>query len=194
MNVNYLIFDTATGGQLRRGGCPSDELALIVIGEGEILAEEPLEFSATGWCYRDGEVVPSVPLPPTFAVLKTQKWEEIKEARDRCEAGGCSTSHGRAQTDEASQRKSAGASLMATIAISAGEPYSITWTMEDNSDVTLDAQGMIGLGVAIGQHVADCHARGRELRALIDAATTAEQLDAIQWAPETPIKGQGDPE
>ncbi|MET0373781.1 MAG: DUF4376 domain-containing protein [Rhizorhabdus sp.] len=181
MNVNYLVFDAATGKQLRRGGCPPDEVELIVVGDSEVIVEEPTEFSPDGWCYRDGEVVARIPVPLTLAELKVRKWTEIKEARDRCEVGGCPTVHGRAQTDEASQRKSAGAVLMATIAMSAGEPYSITWTMEDNSDVTLDAVGMIGLGVAIGQHVADCHTRGRELRALIDAATSEDDLAGIMW-------------
>jgi hypothetical protein len=51
----------------------------------------------------------------------------------------------------------------------------------DNSVVTLDAAGMIGVGMACGQYVASVFDRARVLREQIEAATSADQLDALTW-------------
>ncbi|PXA90002.1 hypothetical protein DMC47_28125 [Nostoc sp. 3335mG] len=71
---------------------------------------------------------------------------------------------------------------MAMIAQGAGAPFSIDWTMQDNSSATHDAAAMIRLGVSIGQHVAACHAVALAKRAAIEAAADATALAAIDVA------------
>lgn len=125
----------------------------------------------------DGQAfVPVLPPPPSLEQLKVQVWDAVRGARDRAEWWGCSTPLGRADSDPDSQRKVAGAVQMAMIAQAAGAPFSIDWTMQDNRSVTHDAIAMITLGVAVGQHVADCHAAALAKRAAIEAATDASTL------------------
>ena len=51
--------------------------------------------------------------------------------------------------------------------------------MQDNSTVTHDAVAMIGMGLAVGQHVAACHERGLALKAQIEEAADQDALSAI---------------
>ena len=68
---------------------------------------------------------------------------------------------------------------MAMLALQNAQPFLQPFTMQDNSVVDHDAAQMITAGVAVGQHVSDCHAVARTLRDAIDAATTIAEVDAI---------------
>lgn len=130
------------------------------------------------WAWEAGGFVRIIPPAPTILERRTSLWEAVRMARDRAEWWGCTTPLGRADSDPDSQRKVAGAVQMAMIAQAAGAPFSIDWTMQDNSSVTHDAAAMIALGVAVGQHVAACHAVALAKRSAIEAATdTAALID-----------------
>ncbi|WP_156356304.1 DUF4376 domain-containing protein [Sphingomonas sp. Leaf22] len=127
---------------------------------------------------------------PTLAERRAEVWGGVRAARDQAEWWGCSTPLGRADSDPDSQRKVAGAVQMAMIAQAAGAPFSIDWTMQDNRSVTHDAVAMITLGVAVGQHVAACHAVALAKRAAIEAAADAATLvdfDIEGGWPDAPI-------
>lgn len=118
------------------------------------------------------------PLPLDDA--KAMVWTEAKAARDQHENGGVTIAGvGTFQSDAISREYINGAVLMAQIAIAQSQPYSINWTLADNSVVTLDAAAMIGVGVAAGQHVAACHAVAQGLRAAIETADNVDALDLI---------------
>ncbi len=128
----------------------------------------------------DGQAfVPILPPPPSLAQLKVSVWDAVRVARDRAEWRGCSTPLGRADSDPDSQRKVAGAVQMAMIAQATAAPFSIDWTMQDNDSATHDAAAMILLGVAVGQHVAACHAVALAKRVAIEAAADAAALAVI---------------
>jgi hypothetical protein len=59
--------------------------------------------------------------------------------------------------------------------------FSIAWTMEDNSSVNHDAAAMIALGIAVGQHVAQCHATAQSLRSQLEAANSIAEIEAVRW-------------
>lgn len=122
-------------------------------------------------------VAPFMPMPEA----RVEAWSRIKAARESVEFGpfvlGVHTFDG----DSESQRRIQGAAQLATLAQATGQPFSIDWTLADNTQVTLTAAEMIGVGVALGHHVNEAHGIARTLRAQIDAATTPEQLEAIQW-------------
>jgi hypothetical protein len=120
--------------------------------------------------------------PRTLADLKADKWGQIKAARAAEEFGGFTLNGQVFDSDAISQSRIQGAVLLATLATSAGLPYSITWTLADNTTVDLDAQGMMAVGIALGQHVSGSHSKARELRAQIEAAESKEALDSIEWA------------
>lgn len=126
----------------------------------------------------DGGVI----VPDETSTLDSQKARriaEVKLKRDAVEWAGCDTALGRVDSDPDSQRKVGGAVQMAMIAQAAGAPFSIDWTMQDNATVTHDAAAMIAMGIAVGQHVAACHEAALVKRAAIEAATTVEDVAAI---------------
>lgn len=131
------------------------------------------------WAWEAGGFTRLIPPAPTVIEQRVLVWGAVREARDRAEWWGCSTPLGRADSDPDSQRKVAGAVQLAMIAQSGGVPFSIDWTMQDNSSVTHDAAAMITLGVAVGQHVAACHAVALAKRSAIEAAENIEALTAI---------------
>jgi len=112
---------------------------------------------------------------------KEQTWERLKAVRDAAEYGGFTYNGAVFDSDETSVRRITGAVTLAMIAQSTGEPYSETWILADNSTMQLDAQGVIGLGVAMGAHVKALFARSVAARIEVEAATTKAQLDAIVW-------------
>jgi len=59
------------------------------------------------------------------------------------------------------------------------QPFSADFTLADNTVATLNAAQMIGLGVAVGQHVQQVYGRATELREAIDAAQDIDALEAI---------------
>lgn len=112
-------------------------------------------------------------------VLKLRKWHQAKAYRDFIQWNGCNTPSGVFDSDPESQSKVTGAVTMAQIAAINSQPFSIVWTRHDNTTVTLNAAQMIAAGVAVGVHVATCHAIGAGLREAIIAVTSVEDLDAI---------------
>ena len=122
--------------------------------------------------------VTPLPLPTGKAAI----WARAKAIRDGlAEEPGATvvTPFGTVQSDAGSQRNIMGLVLMALVAKSAGAPFSEPFTMADNSVVSLDADQMIALGVAVGKRVASIHARARALRGEIEGATTRTALKNI---------------
>ena len=128
-------------------------------------------------------------MAPDLTAIRAARWTLVKAGRDRAEWWGCSTMLGRVDTDPESQRKTSGAVQLAMIAQAAGVPFAIDWTMQDNSVAAHDAAAMIAMGVAVGQHVAACHAAALIKRqALADAADVAaiEVVDVDTGWPDAP--------
>ena len=114
--------------------------------------------------------------------VKADAWRRIKAARDAAEWGGFDTPFGRFDSDPKSQAKIIGAAQLASIAAARGEPFSIRWTLQDNSTVMLDAPAMIAVGAAMGRHIDSVHQIGRAKRAAIEAATTHDAVMAVTWS------------
>lgn len=118
-------------------------------------------------------------LVPIISDARESKWDEVKIARDFHIEGGCATPLGRIDSDLVSRTNVAGAVSMAQIAMASSTPFSIEWTMEDNSVVIHDGPAMIAAGVAVGTHVNACHRVARSLRDQIEAAQTISEVDSI---------------
>lgn len=118
----------------------------------------------------------------TLDSVKARTWARIKQARALAESADfmcCGATY------QADKDRIVGATQLALMAQAAGQPYSIDWTLSDNTHLTLDAAGMIAVGAALGGHVAEAFAIGLQLRGQIAAATSFEELDAIVW----PVQG-----
>lgn len=118
---------------------------------------------------------------PSLDELKEAKREEINKARDEAEQGGFEYMGKVFDSDPIScQRISCAAQSMALMP--ASEENKIVWTCQDNSTIELTAAELSGLVVALSQWSIKCHTKASELKAQIDAAKTAEELEAIVWA------------
>lgn len=115
-----------------------------------------------------------------LAAVQSAVWEQIKLHRDNVIDGGAPTPSGIVDSDELSRSNIAGAALAALIAQGSSQPFSVDWTLKNNSPVTLDASEMIAVGLAVMTFTTAAHDNARALRALKDAApdvTTALQID-----------------
>jgi hypothetical protein len=119
--------------------------------------------------------------PSTLAELKTRKWEAIKKRRNEVEFGSFEWDGSMFDGNAMATQRIAGSVQMAVLAQANAMPFSIDWTLADNSVRTLSATQMIEVGQTLAQHVSACHAHARQLRVEIEAATTPEQVEAIVW-------------
>jgi hypothetical protein len=121
--------------------------------------------------------------PPerTLEQAKLDARQQINGKRDTLEASGFPYLDKTFDSDPRSVQRISTAVQAAQAAIGAGQPFSITWTAQDNTTVDLDAVGMMGMPVALAQYAAGLHEHAKGKKALIDAATTITEVDAIQW-------------
>jgi hypothetical protein len=120
----------------------------------------------------------------TLAQAQAQAWERIKLARAAHIDAGIVTPYGAFQTAPPERQNIAEGVLLARTLTDLGQPVSIAWTLADNTVVTLDATAMVNVGLLLGSLVQQAHATARTLRAAVDAATTIEEADAVQWPQE----------
>jgi hypothetical protein len=119
--------------------------------------------------------------PRTLADRKAQKWSSIKMSRQAAEASGFTCNAHVYDSDPASATRISAAVQLAMIAKSASQPFSINWTLADNTIAVLDTAGMIAAGEALGAHIEVQQAKARGLRAQIEAAADVAALDLIVW-------------
>ena len=112
---------------------------------------------------------------------KRIKWSEIKAERDRREQSGAPYIGKILDCDEKSVQRITVAVQAAQAAISANVDFSLGWTMQDNSVITMTAAQVCGMSVALAQNSNELHKTARELREKIESAKTAEELAAIVW-------------
>lgn len=153
----------------------SDEAMLYQVAAGEVFVpvEEPGDYLIS----EDG--LRCVPRPKTLDELRMEVWDRVKAQREAAIDAGAPTPHGAVDSDTDGRSNVAGAALSANIALSSGQPYSITWTMLDNSTKTLNAVEMIEVGLAVLAHVDACHNKARAFRTEIEAAADEAALLAI---------------
>lgn len=114
--------------------------------------------------------------------LKNETWQEVKGKRDALEQAGAPYLNKVLDSDEKSVTRITVAVQAAQAAISAGNTdFALNWTMKDNSVVTMTAAQVCGMAVALAQHSDGLHKIARDLRAKIEAATSAEELATIKW-------------
>jgi hypothetical protein len=116
---------------------------------------------------------------------KRNKWAEIKHAREMFEFGEFTWNGKVFDADPLSQQHISQATQQAMLSKSLDLPYKQDWTLRDNSATTLNADQMIEVALAMGQHTNLAHNKSRSLRAALDLAETAQEVEAISWNTET---------
>jgi hypothetical protein len=116
----------------------------------------------------------------TLDNARDRAWDKFKRIRDAKEAEPFEH-NGRVY--DANKISVTGAALAAFMAVSAQAPYSINFTLADNSVVVLDGPEMMAVGIALLQHIDNAHQLGRQVRELIYApeTDTFDKIAAITW-------------
>lgn len=110
--------------------------------------------------------------------LKEAKRTEINAARNAEEQGGFSYMGKVFDSDQVSCMRMMGASQALS---NAPAETTITWTCQDNSTINLNGTEFAGLVTALAMHSNTCHEKATELKAQIEKATSAEELEGIKW-------------
>jgi hypothetical protein len=145
-----------------------------------VVAEEQPDYRAWLEAGNEPEVVEYVELPVNetpLEVVKAQKKSEIAAARYAAEVGGVTVNGMAIDTSRESQALVTGAALAATL----DPAYTCRWKTAGGF-VTLDAATVLAVAQAVRAHVQACFDREAELAAAIDAAETAEEVQAVSWA------------
>ena len=117
----------------------------------------------------------------TLDQAKAETWETIRIARDANQAMGFAWDGSKFDSDDISVQRIQGALQLALLALSAGQPFSIVWTLYDNTTRTMSAQDMVNMYLALGTFVQSIFTAGVNLRNQINAATSLSQLHNISW-------------
>ena len=115
-----------------------------------------------------------------FLKAKEDKRTEINRARDKAEQGGFTYLNKTFDSDLVSSVRIQGAAQLATQMPMSDTPI-IEWTCADNSKIELTAAELLGLSAALANWSNECHKKATELKLLVDAAQTKEELNAISW-------------
>lgn len=111
-----------------------------------------------------------------LAGAKAAKKAEIAAARYAAEIAGVTVGGFTVRTDRESQALITGAALKAT----QDATYSCTWKAESGF-VTLNAATVLAVADAVRTHVQTCFDAEYAKCVLIDAATTVEDVEAVEW-------------
>lgn len=114
-----------------------------------------------------------------LADAKAARRTEVNALKVAKQSGQAPTSQGAVDCDTDSRNKLNGAVLMAMLALQNSQPFALSWTMADNTQVSLDAIGAIALGQEVGGYIAAVHGHAITLKTAIDAATSFAELAAI---------------
>jgi len=114
--------------------------------------------------------------PMTLADCQAAKKAEIANARWVAETGGVALNGMAIRTDRESQSLITGAALKAL----QDAEYSFSWKT-DSGFVELTAPQILAIADAVRAHVQAQFDHERALLALIDAAETVEDLEAVTW-------------
>lgn len=117
---------------------------------------------------------------PTLDERKNNLRTAINAERDRREQGGFEHQNVRFDSDSTSVIRINAAVNTAVSAILNQTDFAVNWTAADNTTAPLDAQGLLGLSVALAQHSNTQHVRARALKDQLDNADTAETVAEVE--------------
>lgn len=168
LNLDTILeieFDTVTGSGLIRNIYDS----YYGIGRAQFAAYEPLILAL--------QTTPEMSLQEA----KLSQRDQINSARDTLEQSGFTYLNKPIDSDKVSVSRILSTSLAALLAMQQQQAFSIDWTCQDNTKLTLDAPATIGMLIALVTYAGQLHTHAKDKKTLIDAATTLAQVKAITW-------------
>ena len=186
MNPTWNFYDLKTGiftGAGFSGDASEIDAQLAHKGSGVGAFEGKVDYLSERLDISTGMLTPYQPpaVLVSLAALQADKWTAIKASRDAAINAPLVTPHGIFDSDPLSRANIAGAVALAQTLAAAVPPFSITYTLSDNTSVVLDSAGMVSVGLALGAKVQAAFVTARSLRVQIDAAPTADAINSITW-------------
>lgn len=165
----FFTYDFATGGEQWKGTGPIGIAAQqnLPAGVGIVIVSET-EYAG---------LLANVPL----ATLQLALWNNVKARRDKIIDAGAPTPSGVVDSNDLSRTNITGATLGALIAQVNSQPFTMDWTLRDNSVVTLNAAQMLAMGMAVLSYVGTAHGRARALRTEIEGVADVPTLLQIDY-------------
>ena len=112
---------------------------------------------------------------------KQDKRAELNNMRDQKIAAGFLFMEKRFDSDAQSVQKINGAATMALIAKTENQPFSMNWTTKDNSEVSLNADQMIGLGVHCAAYIDRLHHQCVTIKEELMALSSLKEIAELVW-------------
>lgn len=116
-----------------------------------------------------------------IAISRQDQLDYIKAMRDSLETAGFLYMGTVIDSDPRSVQRINTAVQAAQAAITLGVPFSVDWTAQDNSVVSMTAEDVIGMASALALYGNTLHVIARERKATILSATTVEEINAVKW-------------
>lgn len=116
-----------------------------------------------------------------LAAAKAEVWDQVKAERAKAIEAGCTfPGIGVFQTDAASMASLTEGVAGALLAAVTSQPFTVDWTLADNTIAKLNGQQMLLVGKVIGERKSACHARSHALRVEIETSKDFASLMAIK--------------
>lgn len=109
---------------------------------------------------------------------RSKKWDEIKAIRNSKETSGCPFKGSVIDSDERSVTK---INTAVQTAMVVGESFTIDWTMQDNSVMTLTYSDILSIPVALAAYSNYLHEHARVIREKIYSTNEVPAVMAIDW-------------
>lgn len=196
MSYVFLIFDINTGAPKRLVSCSPEMVdAQKQINEDAIIVSSDVVFDLV-YVNTVSKIIEQREPQPSIAhewnwttktwdldltLAKDQAWARIKQARAAVINAPLDTAHGTFDGDPVSQQNILKAALDAKTRHELGMPSDVEFTLANNTRPTFTMLQMLDVAMAMGNREKAAYATAQTLREQIDAATTPEQLEAIQW-------------
>lgn len=116
----------------------------------------------------------------TLDEVKTDKVQNLKAERDAREVEPISYNSNSYDYDDKARERINAAIIALEVLEVAGASPTLTWTTADNKDVKVTASDLRGIIAQVALRSNDLHIAYREAKAKVEAATTKEELDAIE--------------
>ncbi|MBC7618011.1 MAG: DUF4376 domain-containing protein [Candidatus Saccharibacteria bacterium] len=189
--MKFTIYDTATG-RVLYGGETQDPSVLVQPGQAVL----PDQDFTNGWI-ADGVNYPLPAVPTPFHVFnyttkqwedprtlqdrKDAKWAEIKQAREAAIDSPLITPYGVFDAYPDASANIIKSVLLANNLVDLGYPVAIDFTLADNTVVTLNATGMVQVGLVMAAREQAARTKATTLREQINSATSDVQVGQIVW-------------
>lgn len=114
-----------------------------------------------------------------LAVAKEQMLNSITAKRNIAEESGFMYMNKLIDSDSRAVQRITTAVQAAQVALATSAPFELSWMCADNTTLALDAEGMLGMSVALTMRGNTIHQNSRNLKAQVQACTNSTELAAV---------------